>query len=133
MALVNELTNKEEKLLEKMLKGNSDIQLMASDGNDSIVCVGDKRIEPIILLLCHITPNGKVCNGKIADKVIGVSFENELNVTHTGLRIIIDRRNRTKRNFYGCSEKLPFILKEDEETNEKTYSLLILKINHLPS
>ncbi|WP_088311972.1 hypothetical protein [Bacillus cereus] len=126
MALVNELTNTEEKLLEKMTEGNSNIQLIASDGENSFVCIGNKRIDPTVLLLCHITPSGKVCNGNIGSKKIALSHQ--LNTTSDELRIIVDRRNSEEKRFYCYSKESAFILKEEEEVNEK--NLLIAYIEN---
>lgn len=126
MALVNELTNSEEKLIEKMIEGNSNIQLLASDGEDSFVCIGDKRIEPTVLLLCHITPRGKVCNGNIGNRKIALSHEQ--NLTNNEVRIIVDRRDSDEKHFYCYSKEAAFVLKDEEEVNEK--NLLIAYIEN---
>lgn len=114
MGLIKLLTGVEEKLLEKMEKGNSYIQLIASNGKDSTTCVGDSQMDARIILLCHITPTRKVCNGKIADKNIEYSIENEEKVPSKELRIFIDRRKSDLR-LYGSSNDIPFIFKEQEE------------------
>ncbi|TYR80274.1 hypothetical protein FZC66_14200 [Priestia megaterium] len=116
---LNNLTDKETKLLEKMQQGNSDIKLMISNGEESIVCVGNKMMKPRVLILCHITSAGKVCYGKIANKNIKLSYENETNVSSKGLRIFIDGRKSGKKYLYGVSNDLAITLKEDEETHEK--------------
>ncbi|RLQ93634.1 hypothetical protein [Falsibacillus albus] len=126
MALVNELTKAEEKLIEKMTEGNSNIQLLASDGENSFVCIGNKRIDPIVLLLCHITPNGKVCNGNIGSRKIALS--NEQNITNHEVRIIVDRRDSDKKRFYCYSKEAAFVLKDEDEVNEK--NLLIAYIEN---
>jgi hypothetical protein len=92
MALVSDLTKTEENLLEKMSEGNSLIQLIACDGENSYVCVGNRRIETTFFLLVHINPKRKVCNGNIGNKKIALSYVNDLNVQSSELRIIVDRR-----------------------------------------
>ncbi|TYS64355.1 hypothetical protein FZD47_12890 [Bacillus infantis] len=126
MALVNELTKAEEKLIEKMTEGNSNIQLLASDGENSFVCIGDKRIDPIVLLLCHITPSEKVCNGNIGSRKIALS--NEQNITNHEVRIIVDRRDSDGKRFYCYSKEAAFVLKDEDEENEK--NLLIAYIEN---
>jgi hypothetical protein len=126
MALVNELTKEEEKLIEKMTEGNSNIQLLASDGENSFVCIGDKRIDPIVLLLCHITPSGKVCNGNIGSRKIALSHEQ--NITNHEVRIIVDRRDSDEKRFYCYSKETALVLKDEEEVNEN--NLLIAYIEN---
>lgn len=126
MAIVNELTKAEEKLVEKMTEGNSNIQLLASDGENSFVCIGDKRIDPIILLLCHITPSGKVCNGNIGSKKIALS--NEQSITNHEVRIIVDRRDSDEKRFYCYSKEAALVLEDEDEVNER--NLLIAYIEN---
>ncbi|MDR4934900.1 hypothetical protein RGU11_00745 [Rossellomorea marisflavi] len=119
MALVSDLTKAEENLLEKMTEGNSLIQLLAGDGENSYVCVGNRRVDPAFFLLCHINPNRKVCNGNIGNKKVALSYVNELNVQSDELRIIVDRRNSEEMRLYGYNKEAAFILKEEEEVNDK--------------
>lgn len=114
MTLVNDLTNVEEKLLEKMTEGNSKIQLIASDGQKSFVCIGDKRIDPGILLLCHVTSDIKVCNGNIGSKKIALAIKNQSAIPISELRVIIDRRSSEEQRFYGFSQESAFALKKAE-------------------
>lgn len=127
MNLVNDLNSLEEKLLDKMAKGNKMIHMLASDENNSLVYVGDKRIDPRILLLCHMTPNSKTINGKISKNNFAYSYESGLEVLSKELRIFIDR-SKEKICIYGSNNGTPFSRKEGEEEDEN--DLIIAYIEH---
>lgn len=123
MAVCNEFSKVEEKLLKKMLEGNLDIQLIASDGDNSFVCMGQTRIEPTILLLCIISPENVVCNGAIGDRKISLLYENEnakLQKWNEEIRLIIDRRVSNERCFHVYSEETFSKFNEMDEFNERS-------------
>ncbi|WP_432199344.1 hypothetical protein [Anoxybacillus gonensis] len=88
---------KEEKLIQRMLDGESKIQLFSFKDNKSITAIGDIQIRNIgILLLAHVTKEKKSCCGKIGHKKIAISTDEK----DIGLHIFIDRRENNENVFY---------------------------------
>jgi hypothetical protein len=130
MALCSEFSKVEEKLVKKMLEGNIDIQLLASDGNNSYVCMGDTRVEPTILLLCYVTPDNKICNGIIGDRKLSLLYENEiLQQRNEELRIIIDRRDSDERCFHVYSKESLSNFNEQIEFTQKGIVIAYIEKN----
>ncbi|AXM88924.1 hypothetical protein B379_07090 [Anoxybacillus ayderensis G10] len=90
----------EEKLIKKMKKGNNDIQIVASNGEESLVCIGSIRVKTSILLLAHITDEHRACYGHIGNRSIQISSKDKNSL----VRCIIDRRKREKKKFHVYSE-----------------------------
>ncbi|GHH96656.1 hypothetical protein [Neobacillus kokaensis] len=127
MALCNEFSKVEEKLIKKMADGNIDIQLLASDGNNSYVCIGDTRIEPTILLLCYVTPEYRICNGIIGDRKLSLLFENELlQQRNEELRIIFDRRDSDEKCLHVYSKE--YLSEFSEQTDFTKRGIIIAYI-----
>lgn len=89
---------KEEKLIQRMLDGESKIQLFSFKDNKSITAIGDIQITKIgILLLAHVTKEKMSCCGEIGHKKIAISEKDD---KCNGLRIFIDRRENNENVFY---------------------------------
>jgi hypothetical protein len=98
MRISNEdFKTKEKKLIQKMLEGESKIQLFSFKDRKSIVAIGDIEITNIgILLLAHVTKEYMSCYGYIGDKNIVISPEEK----NSGMCIFIDRTENNKKVFY---------------------------------
>jgi hypothetical protein len=60
--LLNDFTETEQKYAYKMLRKKKDLQLLASDGTDSYVYLGNTRLEQFNLIIGYVGREHKVCH-----------------------------------------------------------------------
>ncbi|WP_144596748.1 hypothetical protein [Bacillus cereus] len=80
-------TEKEQKLLKKMKKGNQDIQYLSSYDGDFLIQFGNTFVKTRSVVICHIREGSKICVGHIGGKPF--KSDSQLNDI---ISIFIDKR-----------------------------------------
>jgi len=123
-ALLNGMNEKEDKLAYLQLKKKKDIQLLASNGEESCAIIDNTSLNPFNLILAIISNEGKSCTGQYA----GENFSYSSSLSSSLTRVWIDCRDENIK-FNVNSNGKHFELSDDvDEPNE----MLLLVLLHSP-
>jgi hypothetical protein len=92
MEIRNQLfTEKEQKLLRKMEKGNQEIQYISSYGGKFLVSFGNSFLQTRSVILLNVWDGNKSCSGHLGEKIFSTNnLENGKN--NEPFSVFIDRR-----------------------------------------
>ncbi|WP_127484286.1 hypothetical protein [Paenibacillus ehimensis] len=116
---------KTQKLVQKALDGNEDIQVLIVEKDKNFTFIGGARVDPSIMLICHVSPDNQMCFGKIGDKYSTISKDNsESNI----IKVVLDTRKTddVKCHYYYNDYETLY----PNEIEEKSEGLLIAYIEN---
>lgn len=122
--LLNDMTEKENKLAFLQLKKKKDIQLLASNGEESCAVIDNTSLNPFNLIMAVVSNEGKCCIGQYAEK----NFEYSSTLSSNLTRIWIDCRDEDIR-FNISSNGKHFKLSDDEDDPS---DMLMIVLLHCP-
>lgn len=118
-SVFDELTEKEQKLIQRMVNDGDDLQLIACNGLDSYLCVDGKKLDQCNVFIGYSGKEGKLSHGNYCGQ--NLSFANESGF----LRVIIDTRVTENVKFHINVDGVYSKLSNDNENNT---SLLLVYI-----
>ncbi|BBH22614.1 hypothetical protein Back11_39590 [Paenibacillus baekrokdamisoli] len=122
--LLNDMTEKENKLAFLQLKKKLDIQLLASNGEESCAVIDDTLLHPFNLIIAVVSNEGRSCIGQYAKK--NFSYHSTLPTNLT--RVWVDCRDEGIK-FHVNSNGKHFELSNDKDTPN---DMLMIVILHCP-